>query len=239
MAALSKTYRRDCLLGALGAALMLVGDLCLSVIPAAPGDSGLFLREAYLNGSYPAWRLTLLLSAGIPGMALCFFAVRAFYEQVQPQYRKTRMYISVCGVIYLTSAGVIHLLIGSLADWMSTLSPLLGREEAAALVQAQYDRLSPALLLPYAGMALLILGGAWAVLTGKTVLPRGMICVHTLVWQIVFVLVPDIRQALGAEVSTWDFVLSRGSGNAALLIWMAANAVWARRGKNAAEAKRT
>ena len=41
MAALSKTYRRDCLLGALGAALMLVGDLCLSVIPAAPGDSGL------------------------------------------------------------------------------------------------------------------------------------------------------------------------------------------------------
>ena len=27
--------------------------------------------------------------------------------------------------------------------------------------------------------------------------------------------------------------------NAALLIWMAANAVWARRGKNAAEAKRT
>lgn len=76
-------------------------------------------------------------------------------------------------------------------------------------------------------------------LTGKTVLPRGMICVRMLVWQIVFVLVPDIRQALGAEVSTWDFVLSQGSGSAALLIWMAANAVWARRGKNAAEAKRT
>mgnify|MGYP004533236481 CR=1 FL=1 len=29
-----KSYRRDCLLGALGALLMLVGDLCLSVIPA-------------------------------------------------------------------------------------------------------------------------------------------------------------------------------------------------------------
>ena len=29
-----KSYRRDCLLGALGALLMLAGDLCLSVIPA-------------------------------------------------------------------------------------------------------------------------------------------------------------------------------------------------------------
>ena len=57
----ARTYRRDCLLGALGALLMLVGDLCLSWIPAFPGDAGLFAREAYLNGSYPAWRLPLLL----------------------------------------------------------------------------------------------------------------------------------------------------------------------------------
>ena len=28
-----KSYRRDCLLGALGALLILAGDLCLSVIP--------------------------------------------------------------------------------------------------------------------------------------------------------------------------------------------------------------
>ena len=46
-----KTYRRDCLLGALGAFLMLVGDLCLSVIPASPGDSGLFARAAYFSGA--------------------------------------------------------------------------------------------------------------------------------------------------------------------------------------------
>ena len=32
----ARTYRRDCLLGALGALLMLVGDLCLSWIPAFP-----------------------------------------------------------------------------------------------------------------------------------------------------------------------------------------------------------
>jgi len=52
--ALPRSYQRDCWLGALSAALMLIGDLCLSVIPASPGNSGLFLRQAYLNGSYPA-----------------------------------------------------------------------------------------------------------------------------------------------------------------------------------------
>lgn len=52
-----RAYRRDCWLGALGALFMLVGDLCLSVIPASAGDSSLFLREAYLSGGYEPWRL--------------------------------------------------------------------------------------------------------------------------------------------------------------------------------------
>ena len=42
-----KAYRRDSLLGALGALLMLVGNLCLSVIPASAGDSGKS-AQAYL-----------------------------------------------------------------------------------------------------------------------------------------------------------------------------------------------
>lgn len=229
MANLPGTYRRDCLLGALGAALMLVGDLCLSVIPASPGDSGLFLREAYLSGAYPAWRLPLLLATGLIGMALGFFSVRACYRQIQPQHRKTRMILLSGGVVYLTSAAALHLLIGSLADWTSTLSPLLGREETSALIQAQYARLTPATMIAYAGMILLILGNAWAVLTKKTFLPRRLFFFQPLVWQMVFLLIPDVRQLCGAKISTWDFVLSQGSGNAALLIWMLANAVWARR----------
>lgn len=228
MAILPKNYRRDCLLGALGAALMLAGDLCLSVIPAASGDSGLFMREAYLSGGYPAWRLPVLLATGLIGMALGCFSVRVIHAQIQPQYRKTRRLLLVCGAIYLTSAGALHLLIGSLADWTSTLAPLLGREKTAALIQAKYERLMPAMLLPYAAMVLLMLGSAWAVGTKKTVLPRGMLAAHMLVWQLALMLIPDIRQALGAEVSTWDFVLSQGSGNAALLLWMLANAAWAR-----------
>lgn len=65
-----RAYRRSSLLGALGALLMLVGDLCLSVIPANTGDSGLFAREAYLSGGFDAWRLPLLLATGLLGMAL-------------------------------------------------------------------------------------------------------------------------------------------------------------------------
>lgn len=224
-----KNYKRDALLGALGAFLMLVGDLCLSVISASPGDSGLFAREAYLNGAWEQWRLPLLLATGLCGMALGFFTVRASYRQIKPQYRKTRLAVLAGGVIYIATAGALHLFIGSLADWTSTLSPLLGREETTALIQAQYDRLMPAMLIAYAGMVLLILTSAFAVLTKKTVLPRWMFAFHMIVFQIIFVLIPDIRQALGAGISTWDFVLSQGSGNAALCIWMIVNGVWAAR----------
>ena len=224
-----KNYRRDALLGALGAFLMLVGDLCLSMIPASTGDSGLFLREAYLNGSWEAWRLPLLVAAGLPGMALGFFTVRMSYRQILPQYRKTRAALLTGGVIYIATAGALHFFIGSLADWTNTLSPLLGREETSALIQAQYGRLMPAMYFAYAGMLLLILASAFAVLTKKTVLPRRMFALHMIVFQVVFVLVPDIRQAFGAVISTGDFVLSQGSGNAALCLWMLVNAVWAGR----------
>ena len=222
-----KAYRRDCLLGALGAFLMLVGDLCLSVVPASPGDSGLFARAAYLNGAFQSWRLPLLIATGLAGMALGFFTVRASLAQLDRRFRKTRTAMLIGGVIYVATAGALHLFIGSLADWTATLAPLLGVEETLAVVQAQYARLMPSMLLAYAGMLLFIAVSFLAVLTKKTALPRRMLVFHLVVWQIVLMAIPDLRQLLGAEVSTWDFVLSQGSGNAGLCIWMAANAVWA------------
>lgn len=222
-----KKYRIDALLGALGGLLMLVGDLCLSVIPASSADSGLFTREAYLNGSFEPWRLPLLIATGLCGMALGFFSVRVSYRQILPQYRKTRAAVLAGGVIYVATAAALHLFIGSLADWTSVLSPLLGREETIALIQAQYERIIPAMYFAYAGMVLLIIPNAFALLTKKTVMPRKMFAFHMIVFQIIFVLIPDIRQAFGAEVSTWDFIFSQGSGNAALCIWMLVNALWA------------
>lgn len=91
----TKAYRRDCVFGALGALFMLAGDLCLSIVPASEGDSGLFAREAYLNGGFQSWRLPLLLATGLIvatgliGMALGFFTVRAFYSQIDKKYKKT------------------------------------------------------------------------------------------------------------------------------------------------------
>ena len=222
-----KVYRQDALLGALGAFLMLVGDLCLSVIPVSQSDSGLFVREAYLNGSWNAWRLPVLIAAGFCGMALEFFAMRVFYRQILPQYRKTRTVVLASGVIILATASALHLFIGSLADWTTTLSPLLGREETTALIQAQFDRLMPSMYLAYVGLVLLFLTSGFAVLTKKTVLPRWMFALHIIVFQFIFVLIPDIRQALGAEISAWDYILRQGSTNGALCIWMLVNAVWA------------
>lgn len=37
------------------------------------------------------------------------------------------------------------------------------------------------------------------------------------------------ERRLGAEVSARDFALSRCSANAGLLVWMAVDAIWARR----------
>lgn len=100
-----KNYKRDALLGALGAFLMLIGDLCLSVIPASPGDGGLFAREAYLSGTWEAWRLPLLIATGLCGMALGFFTVRLSYRQIRPQHRGTRLAVLAGGVIYIATAG--------------------------------------------------------------------------------------------------------------------------------------
>ena len=101
---------------------MLVGDLCLSVIPANTGDSGLFAREAYLSGGFDARRLPLLLATGLLGMALGFFSVRACHMQVRPQYRRTRAAILVGGVIYLSSAAALLI-------WMLANAIWAGRQE--------------------------------------------------------------------------------------------------------------
>lgn len=224
-----KTYRRDALLGALGALFMLAGDLCLSVISPCQCDSGLFIREAYLNGSWEKRRLSLISASGFCGMVLEFFAFRVFYFQVLPQYKKTRTTVLAAGVVIMATAGALHLYIGTLADWTTTLSPLLGRDETIFLIKAQFDRLLPSMYISYVGLALLFLVSGFAVLTGRTILPRWMTALHMIVFQLIFVLIPDIREALGASISTWDYILSQGSTNASLFIWMIMNASWADR----------
>ena len=170
-------------------------------------------------------------------MALGFFTVRAFYSQIDEKFKKTRMALLIGGVVYVASAGVLHFFIGSLADWTGKLAPILGREDTFAMIEEQYTRLMPAMYISYAGMFLFALTNFFAVVTKKTALPQKMILFHMLVWQLVLVLIPDIRQLLGAEllgvgISTWDFVVSQSSGNASLFIWLIVNAVWAGKQKD-------
>ena len=42
---------------------------------------------------------------------LGLFSVRASYRQIQPQYHKTRLAVLAGGVIYIATAGVLHLLL--------------------------------------------------------------------------------------------------------------------------------
>lgn len=166
-----------------------------------------------------------------------FFTVRAFYSQIDEKFKKTRMALLIGGVVYVASARVLHFFIGSLADWTGKLAPILGREDTFAMIEEQYTRLMPAMYISYAGMFLFALTNFFAVVTKKTALPQKMILFHMLVWQLVLVLIPDIRQLLGAEllgagISTWDFVVSQSSGNASLFIWLIANAVRAGKQKN-------
>lgn len=95
----AKAYRRESLSGALGAFLMLVGDLCLSVIPASPGDSGLFAREAYLNGSWDAWRLPLLIAAGLCGRR----SARKFRRGILSSVRRPATRRCACGCSQMPS----------------------------------------------------------------------------------------------------------------------------------------
>ena len=64
--------------------------------------------------------------------------LRAVCASVLPQCRRTRLALRIGGAIYLTSAGAVHLLIGSLADWTSRLGPVL--EECSAVYMDDCQR---------------------------------------------------------------------------------------------------
>ena len=84
-----KAYQRDCLLGTLSGLLMLAGDLCLSVVPYTAGDSGLFVREAYLTGGFQVWRLPPLPDGiDVPGTEIHIFYALKMGEKYRARYTR-------------------------------------------------------------------------------------------------------------------------------------------------------
>ena len=112
-------YQRNCLLGALGAALLIVGDLCISIVLASPADKGLYVRGAYLNGDFQLWRVALLLVTGLVGMFFYAFGIDAISEQILPKYRKTRALGKYTGLMEVASAATLHVRGGTLAYWVT------------------------------------------------------------------------------------------------------------------------
>lgn len=114
------------------------------------------------------------------------------------------------GVLCIASAAAIHVLIGSLADWTSTLGPILGAEKTMALISEQFSRILPALFPGYFGLVLVIVVDFWAVLTRRTILPRKMALCHMLVFQLLFC--RNSRSAAGAGLRRFHVGLRSESG---------------------------
>ena len=200
-----KLYRRNCLLGAVGAALMAVGDLCLSIIPAGSEDNGLFIREAYLSGEYQLWRPAVLLVTGLIGMFFYTFGIRALHDQILPECRISRAIVKYCGLAFAVSGAAFHFLIGSLSYWTVYLSPILGKELTIKTVTDYYDRFVPTMLIVYIPVVALMLTSFIALLRNKTIMPRWSVAFHIITWQIILAGIPDIRQIMGAHPATIDY----------------------------------
>lgn len=116
------------MLGALGALLMVVGDLALSIIHSDKSDRGLYVREAYMIGSYQLWRPVLLFATGLVGMFFYSFGIKAMLDQIDPKCRKLRAVMKYGGLAYICTGAALHFFIGTLSYWM-TVFPLSSAEK--------------------------------------------------------------------------------------------------------------
>lgn len=221
-----KKMKLDLLLGALGALLMVVGDLSLSIIHSDNSDRGLYVREAYMNGSYQLWRPVLLFATGLIGMFFYSFGIKAMIDQIDPKCRKLRAVMKYGGLAYICTGAALHFFIGTLSYWMTVLSAEFGRETAIRLVDDYYSRFMPAASIAYPFIALLLLGSFISIVSNRTILPRKMLLFNILSWQLILVLVPDIHQMISPNITTMDYVMSQSSGNQAAVIMFVSQFIW-------------
>ena len=214
----TKCFKRDALLGALGAALMAAGDLSLSLIAPNNSDSGLYVRESYMNGSYGLWRPVFLLVTGILGMFFYSFGVKAMHDIIKPECKKLRFLVKYGGIGYICSGAALHFFIGSLSYWIAFLSAEFDRETAIKAVDSYYNRFIGAEYLLYIPIAALMIGSFAAVVSGRTYMPKKMAVFHALTWQIILLAIPDIRRTISPDIITADYAFSQTSGNAAAVI---------------------
>ena len=180
----TKIKKRDLFAGAIGAFGMMLGDLTLSLVKPGAGDGGLFLREGYYNGGYPAWRLVLLFLTGVVGIWGYWHGLRTIEDSFDEECRKTKACFRFCSMIYCFTGSAFYVV--------------------------------------YPFMLLIFLIQLVMLLRGKTVYSRRMLLFAPVLWVAVCALVPDIRQTLGCELHTFDYVMTQCSGNFAPCLYFLA-----------------
>ena len=218
----TKIKKKNLLAGAIGAFGMLLGDLTLSLVKPGVGDGGLFLREGYYNGGYPAWRLVVLFLTGVVGIWSYWHGLRTIEDSFDEDCRKTKACFRFCSRIYCFTGLAFHFGIGAGAYFTSYMGENVGRDAAAALATEYTTRILPSFYVVYPFMLPIFLIQLVMLLRGKTVYSRRMLLFAPVLWVAVCALVPDIRQTLGCELHTFDYVMTQCSGNFAPCLYFLA-----------------
>ena len=215
----SKEYKKNLIFGAVGAFFMMLGDLSLSLIASCSGDQGLFLRQAYMDGAYPAWKLVFLFLTGIVGIIGYWFGLKAMHDSIGEKYKKTRLCMKISSALYCFSGLVIHFGIGAGAYVTSYIAVHHGQEAAIKFAGEYSSSVIPGFYVLYLPIAAIFIIHFVVTVSGKTAYSRKMTLFAPILWMGVFALIPDIRAAFGCELFTIDYVITQCSGNFAPLMW--------------------
>ena len=214
------------ILGAIGAALMAVGDWLLGCVPLQATDMGMFNRAYYLSGAYGLWRPVLTVGTGAIGGFLDYFMVKALNADIDAKYRKTKTVQYLCGIFTVAVALAIHLWSATMAWFAAYLGPRIGEETAVTAVTAYQNDMLIAILPMYVPMVLAVGIHFVLLLAGKTRYPRRMTAFHPVTWNLLLVVIPDLAQAMQVPAATWMAVMSQSSTNTAIVIWCIAAVIY-------------
>ena len=142
----TKIKKRDLLAGAIGAFGMMLGDLTLSLVKPGVGDGGLFLREGYYNGGYPAWRLVVLFLTGVVGIWGYWHGLRTIEDSFDEECPKTKACFRFCSRIYCFTGLAFHFGIGAGAYFTSLYGGKCGKRRGGCTGDRVYDPYSALLL---------------------------------------------------------------------------------------------
>ena len=205
--------KKNLILGIIGSAFMMAGDLTLSLITPCDNDTGLFIRQAYFDGQYPAWKLIFMVLTGAAGVFGYWYGLEEMHNSILPEYGKTRKCFKICSMFFCFTGLVIHYGVGIGAYEVSYLAQHFDEETARQVVENYAGNILPGFYILYIPIAGIFIIHLIMLIMKKTIYSRRMICFSPILLMGIFALIPDIRQALGCHLTTLDYVCSQCSGN--------------------------